>query len=211
MAAVAREIADSIGSLYAPVTLIGNCSGANIGCFVANLIPDRIARLVTIDAFAFWPWYFSVFVNPFFGRYAYFTTFENPIGRWLTNLSLTSKRREDTSLTDGFTRVDHRATYRYLTMLHEAGGVDQFAGFNMPIDITFGARSFAGVRQSAAIFQELWPQAEVTCLEGAGHLPILEATDLLQQIIFRDAARQGVYTQTTRETPCPRHSNNCAS
>ena len=184
MAAVANEVAETIVRLPAPVTLVGNCSGANIGFFVAQLIPQRIERIVTIDAFAVWPWYFRIFVNRAIGRYAYFTTFENPVGRWMTNLSLSGKRQRDTSLTEGFTRVDHRVTYRYLTMLRDSGDADQFRGLAMPIDLTYGEKSFQEVKTSAAIFAALWPQARVTSLPRAGHLPILEATAALREVLF---------------------------
>ncbi len=205
--AVADEIADAVQTIGTPVTLIGNCSGANLGFFVAERIPERIARMVTIDAFAFWPWYFRVFVNPVFGRYAYFSTFENPVGRWITNLSLSSKRKEDTSLTEGFERVNHRTTYRYLEMLNRAGDAERFRGLRMPIEVTFGAKSFAGVRESAAQFAAMWPQARVTCLGGAGHLPIREATSVLRGIIFSPQTRDA----DIKDVECPRLSTSYAS
>ena len=205
--AVADEITQAIQAIGKPVTLVGNCTGANLGFFVAERIPDRLERLITIDAFAFWPWYFSVFLNPVFGRYAYFTTFENPVGRWITNLSLSSKRKENTSLTEGFERVDHRATYRYLEMLHRAGEVERFRGLRMPIDVTFGEKSFAGVRESASRFAEMWPQAHITCIPGAGHLPIREATSVLRAIIFSPQTPD----RDIKDSECPRLSTSYAS
>jgi pimeloyl-ACP methyl ester carboxylesterase len=207
IAAVADEIAEAIVALGRPVTLIGNCTGANIGFFVAERIPARIERMVTIDAFAFWPWYFSVFLNPVFGRYAYFTTFENPIGRWITNLSLRSKRNGDTSLTEGFERVNHRVTYRYLEMLYRAGTLEQFRGLPIPIDVTFGEKSFGGVRESAKRFAQLWPRAQVISLAGAGHLPIREATAVLRDIIFSPQSPD----RDIKDAECPRLSTSYAS
>lgn len=182
--AVADEVAGELAKLPRPVTLVGNCSGANIGFFVAKRIPEHIERMVTIDAFAYWPWYFRVFVNRSFGRYAYKTTFENPVGRWMTDFSLRGKREIDTSLTEGFTRVDHRATYRFLTLLRDSGAVEQFCAFTMPIDITYGEKTFEDVKKSAAQFAKLWPQSRVTCLPNAGHLPIREASEALRDVLF---------------------------
>ena len=190
MHAVAREVAEGVRALHQPVTLVGNCSGANIGFFVAQQIPDCIERMVTIDAFARWPWYFRIFVHPQIGRYAYYSTFENPVGRWLTNLSLSDKRQKETSLTEGFTRVDHRATYRYLILLRDAGDAAQFRGFAMPIDITYGERSFQAVKDSARDFSAIWPQARATSLANAGHLPILEASSALRNILFHPQSDQ---------------------
>ncbi len=202
--AVAEEIGNAIALLRQPVTLVGNCTGANLGLFVAARAPEQVQRLVTIDAFAYWPWYFRVFVNPVFGRYAYFTTFANPLGRWLTNLSLRKRRREETSLTSGFSEVDHRATYKYLSMLHNAGDVQQFRGLTMPVDLTYGANSFAAVKESARQMAGMWPQARVNCLAGAGHLPIREATAALRDILFSPAGN-------SEDQSCHTHSTSFAT
>lgn len=191
---LAGEVAEAIYSIGQPVTLIGNCSGANIAFFVAQMIPRRVQRLITIDVFAFWPWYFRVFVNRWIGRYAYFSTFANPLGRWITNLSLSRKRSESTTLTGGFSRVDHRVTYRYLTMLRDAGNVAQFRDLKIPCDLVYGERSFAAAKESALQLAAMWPGSRTFALPGAGHLPILEAPAALAQIIF---------SGNRRETLCP--------
>ncbi|HEX9917834.1 MAG TPA: alpha/beta fold hydrolase, partial [Pyrinomonadaceae bacterium] len=95
---VTREIVEAVLDAVpprAPVTLIGNCSGAILGLLVAERIKARVGRLVLIDPFAYWPWYFRVFVARSFGRYAYRSTFANPLGRWLTNQSLRNRRTAD--------------------------------------------------------------------------------------------------------------------
>ena len=90
---IAAQVAAFIdATARAPVTLVGNCSGAILGLLAYSLVPDRIGRLVLIDPFAFLPWYFKVFVHRPYGPIAYRSTFANPIGRWLTNLSLRNKR-----------------------------------------------------------------------------------------------------------------------
>jgi pimeloyl-ACP methyl ester carboxylesterase len=184
MKAIAGEVADAIRWIGEPVTLVGHCSGANIGFFAAQMTPRLVCRIVAIDAFAFWPWYFRVFVNRAIGRYAYYCTFANPVGRWATNLSMSGKRTGDTHLTEGFSRVDHAVTYRYLEMLRDAGGIEQLRGLTPEIDLAYGARSFASVRESARRMAALWPQARVIRLAGAGHLPIREATAALRGLIF---------------------------
>lgn len=199
---IVSEVADTVRALEHPVTLVGNCSGANLALFVAQRLPQSIHRIVMIDAFAYWPWYFRVFTNRHIGRYAYLTTFKNPVGRWLTNLSLRAKRDKQTSLTEGFTQVDHTATYQYLRVLRDAGLADQFAGLTMPIDIVRGERSFAAVSDSTRIFQAMWPQSRSYCLPGAGHLPLLEATEALQQIVFHSHSdsREAILCTTSTAT-----------
>jgi len=180
-----HSIADEIvRELKEPVTLVGNCSGAILALVVARRCASRINRIVMIDAFASWPWYFRIFLSPRIGRYAYFTTFANPVGRWLTNASLRSKRRAGTDLTGGFRRADHQTTYRYLQMLGEIGPAEQFSGLAMPIDIVYGERSFSAIRKSARQWAGLWPQSRTLELKGAGHLPIVEAAPQVKQILF---------------------------
>jgi pimeloyl-ACP methyl ester carboxylesterase len=202
MRSVAGEVAEAIYRVGRPVTLIGNCSGANIAFFVARMIPERIERLITIDVFAFWPWYFRVFVNRRIGRYAYFSTFANPMGRWITNLSLRSKRSESTTLTGGFSRVDHAVTYRYLTLLRDSGNVEQFRELKISCDLVYGENSFPAARESAIQLAALWPGSRIFSLPDAGHLPIIEASAALAQIVFLG---------NQRELLCPTPAIHCAN
>jgi pimeloyl-ACP methyl ester carboxylesterase len=180
------EALRAVASPHAPVTLIGNCSGAILGLLAAEQTrPRLLRRLVLIDPFAYWPWYFRVFVAKSFGRYAYRTTFANPLGRWLTNQSLRSRRTADTDLTHSFGQIDHDMAQSYLALLAEVEGVERFKSLRgVPIDIVYGERTFAAVKRSVAMWQSVWPQARARVLRGAGHLPILEATEQLAGIVF---------------------------
>lgn len=202
---VTGEIVEAVLAVTPPrgrITLIGNCSGAILGLSAAARIRERIGRLVLIDPFAYWPWYFRVFVAKSFGRYAYRATFANPLGRWLTNQSLRSRRSTDTDLTHSFDRIDHDVTQGYLAMLAEVEGVGRFECLrDVPVDIVYGERTFAAVKKSIAIWQSVWPQARALMLRGAGHLPILEATPQLASVIFADAARDAERLTTTTGVP----------
>lgn len=185
LAAIAEDITETISKIKAQeVTLIGNCSGALLGLLAANRIPHKFQRLVLIDPFAFWPWYFKVFIAPGFGKYAYYSTFANPVGRWLTNRSLKARRTADSDLTQSFTAINHESVYRYLMLLTGIDGIAQFNSLRMPIDIVYGERTFSAVKQSAALWRSIWPQAHCWELKGAGHLPIEEVTTQLSELIF---------------------------
>jgi len=185
--ALAEELASEIEKLDAPVTLIGNCSGALMALSALELQPalrERAERLVMIDAFAFLPLYFKVFVTPPFGRYAYLSTFANPIGRWITNLSLKGHRAEETDLTGSFRGIDHRVAHRYLELLATIDSIQRWSTLRQPVDMLYGARSFGAVKRSVGMWQGIWPQARAFELATAGHLPILEATEEVSRIIF---------------------------
>jgi pimeloyl-ACP methyl ester carboxylesterase len=185
--ALSDEIAAEVEKLDSPVTLIGNCSGALLGLSAIEMRPQfaaRVSRLVMIDPFAYLPVYFKLFVTPPFGKYAYFSTFANPIGRWMTNLSLKGHRAGETDLTGSFRRVDHQVSYRYLELLASIDSIKRWRDFQKPVDIVFGERSFGAIKSSVEMWKGLWPQARAFELAGAGHLPILEATEALSRIVF---------------------------
>ncbi len=182
---LAREIAFEISKLDSgSITLIGNCSGAILALAAMPRITEEVKRLVLIDPFAFAPWYFKIFVAAPIGKYAYYSTFANPIGRWITNLSLRRHRTRGSDLTVSFREVDHSASYNYLRMLCEIGGIERFAGIQRPIDIICGERTFGAIKRSVGMWRGVWPHARVFELNGAGHLPIEEATEDLSRIIF---------------------------
>jgi pimeloyl-ACP methyl ester carboxylesterase len=191
---LAAEIGETLHRL--PVerfTLVGNCSGALLGLLAAPALLPRIEQFVLIDPFAFVPWYFRLFVEWRYGKYAYYSTFANPIGRWLTNMSLVQHRSAETDLTGSFSRVDHWVAYRYLELLVSIGSIERFRPLHAPTAILYGARSFQAVKQSVAMWQAMWPHARSYELAGAGHLPLLEATAELSRILFYDRITLPVY------------------
>ena len=195
LASIVEEVVDTVRRIRSEagleqVTLIGNCSGAILGMLAAQQTGGHFERLVLIDPFAYVPWYFNLFVATKIGRYAYYSTFANPLGRRVTNLSLRSHRGEGTDLTASFTRVDHETTYRYLQLLSAVGSYTRFADLRLPIDILYGERTFKAVKESAALYQGIWPQARRVRLAGAGHLPIEEATAQVCDVLFQEAAPQ---------------------
>ena len=184
LAAITDEIACAISGVDSPVTVIGNCSGAVFAILAAGRLAGRIERLILIDPFAYLPWYFKIFLHKRVGRYAYYSTFANPVGRWLTNLSLSKHRAADTNLTESFVSVSHDVAYRYLALLGELDGVARFSGLRLPVDLLYGARTFGAVKESIALWRGVWPHARCHELAGAGHLPIQEATRQLSEIVF---------------------------
>lgn len=184
LAEITDEIARTIAAVDSPVTVIGNCSGAIFALLAAERLPRRIERLILIDPFAYLPWYFKIFLHKHVGRYAYYSTFANPVGRWLTNLSLSKHRAADTNLTESFVSVSHDVAYRYLTLLSELNDIARFGRLRLPVDLIYGARTFGAIKESIALWRGVWPHARCHELAGAGHLPIQEATGQLGEIVF---------------------------
>ncbi|MCS7316468.1 MAG: alpha/beta fold hydrolase [Bryobacterales bacterium] len=187
LAGVLAPLADLARKLPAPLTLLGNCSGAILALCLALRLPESsLARLVLIDPFAYWPWYFRVFASRAIGAYAYWLSFGNPIGRRLLNLALAAKRNRQTDLTAGFRFASQRTALAYLRMLEEIRDLSEFARLRVPVQILHGERTFGAVRASLRSFQALWPAATVQEIAGAGHLPLKEAPQAVAASIFAE-------------------------
>ncbi len=169
--------------------LVGNCIGALLALCVALERPDLVDRLVLIDAFARWPWYFRVFTNPVFGHHAYKVTFANPIGRWITNQSLAHKRTGHSNLTQGFATAGHDTQLHYLRILGEIESPEQFAAVRAAVDLITAARSFRAARESAAVWQAIWPAARLFEVPDSGHLVLSESPLRVSEIIFGQHAQ----------------------
>ena len=191
---VVSEIAEGLQSLnHLDMTIIGSCSGGLLGLFVVKRLLEMgqsriLKRLVIIDPFAYFPWYFKVFIAPKLGKigwYAYYTAFANPIGRWMTNISLRKHRVEGAHLTDSFTGINHRVTYRYLQLLAEGGDAKQFSCINIPVVIVYGEKTFGAVRDSVPVWKAILPQSSCLELRGAAHLPIEETPIELAKLVFQ--------------------------
>ncbi len=190
---VIEELANWMSQLNEPeITIIGNCSGGLLALELTHHLLTKcqsrmVKRLVIIDPYAYFPWYFKVFVSPKIGDigwYAYYTTFANPIGRWLTNLSLTRHRTEETDLTNSFSDVNHRATYNYLKFLTEISEAGKYKIINIPVEIVYGENTFGAVRKSLSIWKKVFPINRTFELKDTGHLPIQENTFGLARILF---------------------------
>lgn len=183
--AVSGALIDAMRGLDAPLTVVGYCGGANLAIEAAKRWPEGIARLVLVDPFGYVPLYFKVFTLGEFGRRAYYSTFANPMGRWVTNLSLRARRKAGTNLTQPFRSVDHEVVLENLKILCATEGAFRYKGLGVPVDIAHGDRTFRAVRRSVALWREALPQAETFVLDRSGHEPIREAPEQLAAVIFR--------------------------
>ena len=171
-------------------TLLGNCSGALLACELAMRLEEAPQRMLLIDPFAFLPGYFRLFLRRDFGRHAYNSTFANPVGRWLTNLLARGKDDNSTDMTESFRSVNHEVTYGYLEMFGTHQGIGQYAGIRSEVTIVTGEKTFAAVKNSVGMWQEIWPHAQVVTIPDCGHLPVREAPEALVAALFGSTAAE---------------------
>ena len=167
------------------VDILGNCSGALISILLSKSKKIKVGNLYLIDPFSKAPWYFRIFTNKIIGNYAYSITFQNPLGRIFTNLSLRKKRREDTDMTSSFKNVDKETTINYLKMLIELEGTDVMKNISCKPVIINGENTFKDAIKSVDYFTDIWPNLDVIKIKDAGHLPIEESTEEIIEIVSR--------------------------
>ena len=159
-----------------------------IGC-IALVAPRFLIVILAIftrylhDAYDTWIW-------PLLGALFYGFTFANPLGRWLTNRSLSRVRQPGMDLIEGFRTVRHVDNWRYLRVLVRSArnGVRVFAPYRGRVDIVYGQRTFAAVRRSLDDWCALWPDLVAVELGGVGHMPMHEAPRAVSDAVFRAAS-----------------------
>lgn len=191
MTTIIDQIENGLSDLLEParkITLVGFCSGVIIALLFAHRRPDCFKRIVMIDPFAFLPWYFKIFTLGEFGKRAYTSTFESPMGRKITDRILSSAQTSDADFTAAFTTVNHEVTRNYLNLLAPLDKQDLFVGFDMPAEIVLGEKTFGAVKESASMIQALWPGTKVNVLPRTGHLPLIKGARVLRRIIFEHSS-----------------------
>ncbi len=174
------------------LTIVGSCSGAVVGMELAMMLGSRVKRVVMIDPFMTAPWFFRLFCWGWVGKLCYYSTFANPIGRWLTNRGLADRRTEDTSLTEHFEKADHGKALGYLKALCDPGlhdrGYERLDGLG---EFLVGDRTFESVKRSVDWWQRTrWPSAPRLTLPEAGHMPVHEAPAAVADVVFGPGLRR---------------------
>jgi pimeloyl-ACP methyl ester carboxylesterase len=188
---LAEILCDTLDNVDFEGTCIGSCSGALFGMLAALRRPDRFKRIVAVDPFAYFPWYFRLLAAPIVGPVFYKSAFANPIGRRLTNAGLREQRTAGGDMTESFKNRDHGVVYAYLRMLRSIPNYKTYAPLKMPIDVVYGKHTFDAVRRSIDMWKNLWPHANFHEV-SAGHLPIEEATSDVADILFGLGVSPGV-------------------
>lgn len=167
-----------------PVSLVGSCSGGIIALFVAPLLGERLERFIFLEPFAFVPEYLRIFLKPVVGRLFYYSAFGNPIGRWITNTALAGHRQDDTDMMSSFAQGSLKVPLEYLRLFDAIPRPEDFADLPGQIELVYGAHTFDAIRDSVAIWKEVWPHAVDAPIADAGHLLLKEAPDAVARLVF---------------------------
>ncbi len=166
-----------------PRVLLGYCSGVHFGLLAAVRRPALFSRLVLVDAFARMPWYFRTFLVPVLGPIAYYSTFANPLGRFVTNRAVNDAPAGATNLTAAFQQAPHAVARRYLRLLGGLRTLNAYAALRQPVDFFCGSRTFGAVAEGLDAWRRVLPQMRVHAIEGVGHGLLDEAPDEVLRIL----------------------------
>ena len=185
-----KEIVDSLSDELVniqstDIDILGNCSGALIAILLSKSPRLKINNLYLIDPFSHAPWYFKIFTNRIIGEYAYVTTFQNPLGRFFTNLSLKKNKNEGTDMTSSFRNIDKETSLNYLRMLVELEGTSIMENINCIPTIINGGKTFKAANQSVNYYNSIWNNLNVIKIPGVGHLPLEENPSRIIEIVFK--------------------------
>ena len=182
---VARQIVDAIDAEGIDTfSVLGNCSGAIVGLYVAREARHRIDEFILVEPFAWVPSYLSIFLTPVVGRLFYWSAFGNPIGRAITNRALAGQRQESTDMLAPFKRSPLWVPMRYLTLFDQAGEASDYDDIPGEKRILRGDRTFQAVRDSVEAWRNTWPGTTFQELSGAGPLLLREAPGEAAAFLF---------------------------
>jgi pimeloyl-ACP methyl ester carboxylesterase len=172
---LAQSVASRLeGRVETPCTLVGNCSGAIVALLLYQASPQWFDRVILVEPFAYTPWYFGLFLWPLLGRLFYWSTFENPLGRWITDRAMRDQSAQGEDLASGFLETRGFVALGYLRLLASLRQPGRFASVDAPVTLIYGDRTLQAVKDSVQTWRQVWPQAQVHRLEGAGHLLLQE-------------------------------------
>lgn len=165
-------------------SLVGNCSGAVVGLFVAQTAGDRLRRFYLLEPFSHVPWYLRLLLTPVAGRVFYTSAFGTNLGRRLTNRLLADKRDQEVDLMAAFANSDLDVPYRYLELFDRIESPEKFADLPGKKILVHSEYTFAAVEQSLDDWRAVWPDSRLMPISGAGHLLIEEDPARVAERLF---------------------------
>ena len=165
-------------------SIVGSCSGAVVGLYLARTAGGRLQEFHLLEPFAFIPWYLRLLLVPILGRLFYRSSFGTRAGRWVTNAVLADQRDSETNMMEAFARTRIDVPYRYLQLFDRIESAEVFAGIPGRKFLVRAERTFDAVRDSVDRWEAAWPDATRVTIGGAGHLLIDEATEKLADALF---------------------------
>jgi pimeloyl-ACP methyl ester carboxylesterase len=185
---LAREVDRVSGG--EPVTFVGSCSGTYHALEMALRRPDVPDRIAMVEPFAYFPWFFNLFMKPLFGRPLYDLVFSSKLGQKATQMGLQRQGiANDYDVMGSYSKQSAANGYRYLQFYRECEirGTDVFRSIDTPMLLVHGYNTFNDVLKSIDIWSSLFDDVEIVALSDVGHQVTQEAPERLAAVLFGNA------------------------
>jgi pimeloyl-ACP methyl ester carboxylesterase len=181
-----------------PVALVGHQWGGTVAALVAQMAPDRVHRLVLIDALPpradgfRWPRAAGMLRAPVLGELVLGSTNRALLRRWLHRGAAAEGAWPDEAVDAVWADFDH-GTQRALLRLHRSAGREPArpgaTAAQAPTLVVWGERDPWLPPALAGGFTASTPEVTVEIVPGAGHWPWLGRPEVVERVVaFATAA-----------------------
>lgn len=189
---IGRNFILSIG--HTPVTLVGNCLGGNVAMELARLYPNMVKRLILIELYAYFPWYFYLLLVSGLNKILYRIVFKTSICFNLLNsfmpLQQTNGYNGWMYTWEGFnrTRVESaldflKAIRRFSKKMYKV--YKESYRTNLSVIYVEGGRSFGPVKDFIDLARLCFHNLTIVGIPESLHNPVVEQPGLFSRRILK--------------------------
>ncbi len=189
---IGKDFILSIG--HTSVTLVGNCLGGNVAMELARLYPDMVKRLILIELYAYFPWYFLLLLISGFNKVLYRTAFKTSIGFNLLNLFMPLQQMNGNNgwmyTWEGFNRTPIESALGFLMAIRRFSKrmkkvyMESYRT-NLSVIYVEGGRSFGPVRDFLGLARLCFQNLTIVRVPESLHNPVVEQPKLFSQRILK--------------------------
>jgi pimeloyl-ACP methyl ester carboxylesterase len=179
---------------HTSVTLVGNCLGGNVAMELARLYPDMVRRLILIELYAYFPWYFYLLLVSGFNKILYRIVFKTRICFNLLNSFMPLQQTNGSNgwmyTWEGFNRTPVESALGFLK------GIRRFSKMmykvykesyrsNLSVIYVEGGRSFGPVKDFVNLARLCFQNLTIVGIPESLHNPVVEQPELFNQRILK--------------------------
>ncbi|MBM4314819.1 MAG: alpha/beta hydrolase [Deltaproteobacteria bacterium] len=188
---IGKNFIQSLG--HPSVTLVGNCLGGNVAMELARRYPDMVRRLILIELYAYFPWYFLLLLVSGLNRILYRMVFQTRVCFYLLNSFMPLQQRNGNNgwmyTWEGFNRTPVesalgflKAIRRFYKKMHPIY-VGSYRS-SLPVIYVEGGRSFGPVKEFIRLARLCFLYLTVVGVPESLHNPVVEQPNLFCQRIL---------------------------
>lgn len=175
------------------VTLVGNCLGGNVAMELARRHPEMVRRLILIELYAYFPWYYVLLLVSGLNRMLYRFAFKTRIGFSILNSFMPLQKTNGNNgwmyTWEGFNRTSVesalgflKAIRRFSKRMHRVY-IDSYRS-SLPVIYVEGGRSFGPVKDFIDLARLCFLDLTVVGIPESLHNPVVEQPTLFSQRIL---------------------------